>query len=190
MLLQEGGRGEAAEEANATAAAASPLAATPRAGVDLARRGVARWRAPVAERKGVLLLPLRLLQALRLSVLFHSSAFMGNVLGIGFPSSGAGGYGAHDRHELLQRVDLLLRIHPPPPPAPPRPPLLALLEDMPYLFEEEVLKRLDPMDRTMLAQVGRPWYHCQWDSDTRYFNRMKGHPKVGSGARMLQFVAT
>ena len=35
--------------------------------------------------------------------------------------------------------------------------LVRLLEELPDLFEREVLKRLDPVDRTMLAQVGRPW---------------------------------
>jgi hypothetical protein len=34
-------------------------------------------------------------------------------------------------------------------------PLLDLLQT--DLFQKEVLERLDPMDRTMLAQVGRPW---------------------------------
>ena len=58
-LLQEGGRGEA-WEADA-AAAAAPLAATPLADVDVARRVVGRWRAFVAERKGVLLLRLLVL---------------------------------------------------------------------------------------------------------------------------------
>jgi len=36
-------------------------------------------------------------------------------------------------------------------------PLLDLLQAVPDLFEQEVLKRLDPTARTMLAQVGRPW---------------------------------
>ena len=36
-------------------------------------------------------------------------------------------------------------------------PLLDLLETFPELFMKEVLEQLDPMDRTMLAQVGRPW---------------------------------
>ena len=35
--------------------------------------------------------------------------------------------------------------------------LLLRLFELPHLFEQEVLKRLDPTDRTMLAQVGRPW---------------------------------
>jgi len=36
--------------------------------------------------------------------------------------------------------------------------LLRLLQELPEdLFTEEVLKRLDSFDRTMLAQVGRPW---------------------------------
>ena len=35
--------------------------------------------------------------------------------------------------------------------------LLRLLEELPDLFVVEVIKRLDPTDRTMLAQVGRPW---------------------------------
>jgi hypothetical protein len=34
-------------------------------------------------------------------------------------------------------------------------PLLDLLQAAPDLFEQEVLKRLDPAARTMLAQVGR-----------------------------------
>ena len=53
---------------------------------------------------------------------------------------------------------------PPPPPAPspaasppPRQPLLALLEDLPDFFTKEVLGRLDPTDRAVLAQVGWPW---------------------------------
>ena len=41
--------------------------------------------------------------------------------------------------------------------------LLRLLE-LPDLFEE-VLKRLDPRDRTMIAQVGRPWLGAVLDSD-------------------------
>jgi len=89
-LLQEEGCEEAAE-ADATAAAsaaARPFTATLPADVDVARRVVARWRAFVAERKGVMLLR-----------------------------------------------------------------LLAL----PDLFEHEVLKQLDPVDRTMVAQMGRPW---------------------------------
>jgi len=32
-----------------------------------------------------------------------------------------------------------------------------LVEELSDLFVEEVLRRLDPVDRTMLAQVGRPW---------------------------------
>ena len=35
--------------------------------------------------------------------------------------------------------------------------LLRLLEELPDLFQQEVLKQLDPVDRTMLAQVGRAW---------------------------------
>jgi len=84
-------RGEAEEAgaAVASAVAARPLAApAPSSDVDVARRVVARWRALVAERKGVLLLR-----------------------------------------------------------------LLAL----PDLFGQEVLKRLLSVDRTMVAQVGRPW---------------------------------
>jgi len=101
-LLQDR-RGEDAEEAGTAAAGARPLPARPLAARPLAesllarttpadtgvaRRVVARWRAFVAERKGLMLLR-----------------------------------------------------------------LLAL----PDLFQQEVLKRLDPMDRTMVAQVGRPW---------------------------------
>jgi len=39
-------------------------------------------------------------------------------------------------------------------PPPPRPPLLALREDLPDFFTKEVLGRLDPADRAVLAQVG------------------------------------
>ena len=51
---------------------------------------------------------------------------------------------------------------PNPTPAPaepplPQPPLLALLEDLPDFFVKEVLGRLDPTDRAVLAQVGWPW---------------------------------
>jgi len=35
-------------------------------------------------------------------------------------------------------------------------PLLDLCQALPDLFDKEVLERLDPTDRTMLAQVGRP----------------------------------
>jgi hypothetical protein len=35
--------------------------------------------------------------------------------------------------------------------------LLRRLLVLPDLFQQEVLKRLDPFDRTMVAQVGRPW---------------------------------
>ena len=35
--------------------------------------------------------------------------------------------------------------------------LLDLLQRFPDLFKKEVLERLDPTDRTMLAQVGWPW---------------------------------
>jgi len=35
--------------------------------------------------------------------------------------------------------------------------LLLRLLALPDLFEQEVLKRLEPVDRTMVAQVGRPW---------------------------------
>ena len=88
-VLQEGGSEEAEEADAATAAAAArPLAASTPTGGDVARHVVVRWRAFVAERKGV----------------------------------------------FLRR-------------------LLAL----PDLLDQEVLKWLDPVDRTMLAQVGRPW---------------------------------
>ena len=43
---------------------------------------------------------------------------LGGVLGVGLPSTGAAGYTAHDRHELQTRLDLLLRLHPPPSSAP------------------------------------------------------------------------
>jgi len=42
-------------------------------------------------------------------------------------------------------------------PPPPQPPLLALLESLPDFFVKEVLGRLDPTDRAVLAQVGWPW---------------------------------
>jgi len=105
-LLEEGG-GEEAGEADAAAAAARPLTATPSADVDVARRGVARWRAFVAERKAC--------------------------------------------------------------------PLLVLREDVPDLFEQEVLTRLDPTDRTMLAQVGRPWLAAVLAS---------GLPRLPRGSRL------
>ena len=87
-LLQEGGR-EEVDEADAAAATARALAATPSTEADIMRRVVARWRAFMAERKGAL--------------------------------------------------------------------LLRLLEELPDLFVEEVLRRLDPCSLTLLAQVGRPW---------------------------------
>jgi len=36
-------------------------------------------------------------------------------------------------------------------------PLLELCQALPDLLEQEILKRLDPVERNMLAQVGRPW---------------------------------
>ena len=95
-LLRERGKGEAggahvaAQAAPPAAAAmeACPLAAAPLSDAVVARRVVARWRAFVAERKGVLLV---------------------GLLGL------------------------------------------------PDLFEREVLKQLDHVGRTMVAQVGRPW---------------------------------
>ena len=36
-------------------------------------------------------------------------------------------------------------------------PLLDLCQALPDLFGKEVLERLEPVGRTMLAQVGRPW---------------------------------
>jgi hypothetical protein len=104
-LLQEGGSEEVGE-AGVAAAAARPLAARFPGNVDVARRVVERWRAFVAERKGVLLL--RLIE--ELPDLFDAPT-----------------------------------------------PLLDLAERHPVLFAVEVLQRLDPVDRTMLAQVGRPW---------------------------------
>jgi hypothetical protein len=35
--------------------------------------------------------------------------------------------------------------------------LLRLLQELPEVFAAEVLGRLDPIDRTMRALVGRPW---------------------------------
>jgi hypothetical protein len=59
-LLQERERGEAGGDhaAAAASAAARPIAVSPLADVDIARRVVAWWRALVAKRKGVLLLSL------------------------------------------------------------------------------------------------------------------------------------
>jgi len=42
-------------------------------------------------------------------------------------------------------------------PDPPSPLLCRLLQEFPHLFHAEVLRRLDPMPLSMLAQVGRPW---------------------------------
>jgi len=44
----------------------------------------------------------------------------------------------------------------PPPPHAPRPPVLEFLEEYPALFAAEVLQRLDPGDRAVLAQVASP----------------------------------
>jgi hypothetical protein len=98
-LLQEGaGRGQAEEGQGGQGGQGGQAE-------DVARRVVARWRALVAERKGVMLLR-----------------------------------------------------------------LLAL----PDLFQQEVLKRLDPVDRTMVAQVGRPWLAAVLAS---------GLPRVPKGVR-------
>ena len=43
-----------------------------------------------------------------------------------------------------------------PSPHPPMPPLLKFLEEYPGLFVEEVIGRLDPADRAVLAQVAHP----------------------------------
>ena len=62
---------------------------------------------------------------------------------------------------------------------PPRPPFLALLEDFPDLFQKEVLERLDPLDRGMLARTG---------SAVRTAVTRSGLPRVGglaTGARRV-----
>ena len=45
--------------------------------------------------------------------------------------------------------------------------LLLRLLALPDLFEQEVLKRLDPVDHTMVAQVGRPWLAAGWPRGSR-----------------------
>jgi len=54
-------------------------------------------------------------------------------------------------------------------------PLLELCQALPDLFEQEVLKRLDPISLTMLAQVGRPWLAAVLSS---------GLPRVPRGVRV------
>jgi len=55
---------------------------------------------------------------------------------------------------LLNNLRLYLPRSDEPPPSP-DPPLLALCEDLPELFAEEVLKRLNPTDIALLARVAR-----------------------------------
>ena len=55
-------------------------------------------------------------------------------------------------------------------------PLLDLLQRHPDFFSEEVLKRLDPTARTMLAQVGRPWLAAVLAS---------GLPRLPKGVRVM-----
>ena len=54
-------------------------------------------------------------------------------------------------------------------------PLLDLCQALPDLFNKEVLERLDPTDRTMLAQVGRPWLAAVLSS---------GLPRLPTGERV------
>ena len=58
-------------------------------------------------------------------------------------------------------------------PEPARPPLLALVEDFPDLFQKEVLERLDPLDRALLARTG---------SGVRTAVKRSGMPRVGGTA--------
>jgi hypothetical protein len=55
---------------------------------------------------------------------------------------------------------------------PPRPPLLALLQDLPDLFEKEVLGRLDPLSLALLARAG---------AAARAAVKRAGLPRVGGG---------
>jgi len=57
-------------------------------------------------------------------------------------------------------------------PLPPRPPLLALLQDLPDLFEKEVLGRLDPTALALLARAG---------GAARAAVKRSGRPRVGGG---------
>jgi hypothetical protein len=54
-------------------------------------------------------------------------------------------------------------------------PLLDLCQALPDLFNKEVLERLEPTDRTMLAQVGRPWLAAVLAS---------GLPRLPTGVRV------
>ena len=54
-------------------------------------------------------------------------------------------------------------------------PLLDLLQRFPDVFKKEVLERLDPTDRTMVAQVGRPWLAAVLAS---------GLPRLPNGVRV------
>ena len=54
-------------------------------------------------------------------------------------------------------------------------PLLDLTQALPDMFLEEVLKRLDRVDLTMLAQVGRPWLAAVLAS---------GLPRLPTGVRV------
>ena len=56
-------------------------------------------------------------------------------------------------------------------------PLLDLLQRQPDFFAKEVLERLDRVDRTMLAQVGRPWLAAVLAS---------GLPRLLKGVTVLQ----
>ena len=50
---------------------------------------------------------------------------------------------------------------------PPHPPILGFVSEYPALFEEIVLARLDPIDRTVLAQVSHGFRVAVLNSDLR-----------------------
>ena len=49
--------------------------------------------------------------------------------------------------------------------------LLRLLQELPDFFIVEVLQRLDPVARTMLAQAGRPWLAAVLSRVSRDYRR-------------------
>jgi hypothetical protein len=65
------------------------------------------------------------------------------------------------------------------PPRPPRPPFLALLENFPDLFRQEVLERLDPVDRCLLARTG---------SAARTAVKLSVLPRVGGSVDEPRFI--
>jgi len=136
-------------------------AARPSPCMDVARRVVARWRAFVVARN-----PRPLLERLNLALLQGASDL--NTL----PQ--AGGCEEAEAADAAATAAAARPLAAPPPAdedvarrvvarwrafvAARKPcPLLDLCQATLDLFEEEVLKRLDPTDRTMVAQVGRPW---------------------------------